>query len=276
MSLISMEKLFLIAGYKYQDLAENSWIDVSNKNIQILCFDHYFNKQTRAKILKLVRKENSQVFELRDLDGNLLLQATTWHKVFDPTTYSYVALGSIKKTDTIHLLDKKNRIVSAKVFATNKTSPILDMEVEDKHNYYSNDILSHNTVSGGNALRFYASQRLDIRKIDNIKTSDEQIGIRSRVKVVKNKVGAPFRIAEFNIMFGTGIDWAMDLLDSAVQAELINKSGAWFSYKGNNIGQGSSNTAQAIRDNEELANELKELLTNSKVAIPVDMEVSDE
>src|SRR5213593_2273862 len=108
------------------------------------------------------------------------------------------------------------------------------------------------TTTGGRALKFYASVRIDIRRIAAIKEGDIVTGSRTRVKVVKNKVAAPFREAEFDIMYGEGISKEGDLLDLAVNHNLLEKSGAWFSYKGERIGQGRENARQFLKDNKEV------------------------
>ncbi len=116
------------------------------------------------------------------------------------------------------------------------------------------------TTTGGNALKFYASVRLDIRRIGAIKDRDEVIGNQTRVKVVKNKVAAPFRTVEFDIMYGEGISKTGELIDLGVAANLIDKSGSWFSYKDQRIGQGRENAKQFMRDNPEIANEIEHAL----------------
>ncbi|MEZ4465926.1 MAG: recombinase RecA [bacterium] len=117
---------------------------------------------------------------------------------------------------------------------------------------------SPETTSGGNALKFYASQRLDIRRIGSIKLSgDEVVGNRTRVKVVKNKLAPPFRSHEFDIMYGQGISKAGDLLDLAVAAEVVAKSGAWYSYGGDRIGQGRENVKTFLDERPELLNEIE-------------------
>ena len=116
------------------------------------------------------------------------------------------------------------------------------------------------TTTGGNALKFYASVRLDIRRIGSIKDRDEVIGNQTRVKVVKNKVAAPFRMVEFDIMYGEGISKTGELIDLGVAANLIDKSGSWFSYKDQRIGQGRENAKQFMRDNPEMAAEIENAL----------------
>jgi recombination protein RecA len=107
------------------------------------------------------------------------------------------------------------------------------------------------TTTGGRALKFYSSVRIDIRRIAAIKEGDIVTGSRTRVKVVKNKVAAPFREAEFDILYGEGISREGDLLDIAVNNNLVEKSGSWFSYKGERIGQGRENARQFLKDNKD-------------------------
>lgn len=113
------------------------------------------------------------------------------------------------------------------------------------------------TTTGGNALKFYASVRLDVRRIDSIKDNGEVIGNRVKVKVVKNKVAPPFKLAEFDIMYGEGISTAGSILDSAVNAEIIKKAGAWFSYEGEKLGQGRQNVKNFLMDNPEIMYEVE-------------------
>jgi recombination protein RecA len=108
------------------------------------------------------------------------------------------------------------------------------------------------TTTGGRALKFYASIRVDIRRIAAIKDGDAVVGNRTKVKVVKNKVASPFREAEFDIIYGEGISKEGDLLDLGVAQNLIEKSGSWFSYKGDRIGQGRENARQFLKDNADI------------------------
>ena len=116
---------------------------------------------------------------------------------------------------------------------------------------------SPETTTGGNALKFYASIRLDIRRIGQIKEGDQVVGNRTRVKVVKNKVAPPFKSTEFDIMYGEGISYEGDLLDLAVQADIVNKMGAWYSYNKEKIGQGRENAKRYLQDNENVRNEIE-------------------
>jgi len=123
------------------------------------------------------------------------------------------------------------------------------------------------TTTGGNALKFYASQRLDIRRIGAIKEKEEIVGSQTRVKVVKNKLAPPFRTVEFDIMYGEGISKVGELIDLGVTANLIEKSGAWFSYKTQRIGQGRENAKQFLRDNPKIAAELEAALRTNAAGI---------
>lgn len=119
------------------------------------------------------------------------------------------------------------------------------------------------TTTGGRALKFYASVRLDIRKIENIKQDGEIVGNRARVKVVKNKVAPPFREAEFDIVYGKGISREGNILDLAVNLNLVEKSGAWFSYNGEKIGQGRENAKVYIKEHKDVAKELEDKIRDN-------------
>ena len=116
------------------------------------------------------------------------------------------------------------------------------------------------TTTGGNALKFYSSVRLDIRRTGAVKNGDEVVGNETRVKVVKNKVSPPFRQAEFQILYGQGIYRMGEVLDLGVKLKLVDKSGAWYAYKGSKIGQGKANAAQYLQDNPDMATEIEELV----------------
>jgi len=119
---------------------------------------------------------------------------------------------------------------------------------------------SPETTTGGNALKFYASVRLDIRRIGAIKKGDEIVGNATRVKVVKNKMAPPFKQAEFEIRYGEGVSHVGELLDLGVEEGLVNKAGSWYSYKGEKIGQGKDNSGNYLKENPEIADELEALI----------------
>ena len=130
---------------------------------------------------------------------------------------------------------------------------------------------SPETTAGGNALKFYSSCRLDIRRIGAIKDKEEIIGNQTRVKVVKNKVSPPFRVVEFDIMYGQGISKLGELIDIGVKSGIINKSGAWFSYKGDKIGQGRENSKIFLQENPQIASEIETLIRSKSDDLSEDL-----
>jgi recombination protein RecA len=127
---------------------------------------------------------------------------------------------------------------------------------------------SPETTTGGNALKFYASVRLDIRRTGTIKKGDDAIGNETKVKVVKNKVAPPFKTAEFDILFGEGISREGEVIDMGVEAKIIEKSGAWYAYQGEKIGQGRDNAREFLRENPDLAFEIENKVRES-LGIPL-------
>ena len=147
------------------------------------------------------------------------------------------------------------------VISRSKTTVIFINQIREKIGVM---FCSPETTTGGRALKFYSSMRLDIRRIGGLKDREDNVGNRVRVKVVKNKVSAPFRQAEFDILFNEGISREGDILDLAIEEKLIQKSGAWFSYDGENLGQGRENTRQHLRDHPELTESLREKIIAAK------------
>ena len=131
---------------------------------------------------------------------------------------------------------------------------------------------SPETTPGGRALKFYSSVRLDIRRIETIKQGQEAIGIRARVKVVKNKVAAPFRVAEFDVMYGTGISREGGLLDVGVASDIVSKSGAWFNYGDVRLGQGREQSKEFLRANQDIAQQLENQIRAKVADIDVPVE----
>lgn len=134
---------------------------------------------------------------------------------------------------------------------------------------------SPETTTGGNALKFYSSVRMDIRRIGSIKKGDEVIGSETRVKVVKNKVAPPFKTVEFDIMYGQGISREGEILDMGVEANIVDKSGAWYAYNGEKIGQGRDNAREFLRENADLAREIEGKIRSS-LNIPNNSAGADE
>jgi recombination protein RecA len=157
------------------------------------------------------------------------------------------------------------RLVPARILDIHVKPPArsmnrFDIEVEGSHNYFVDGVMVHNspeTTSGGRALKFYASVRLDVRRIETLKDGTEAVGSRTRIKVVKNKCSPPFKVAECDIIFGTGISREGGLIDLGVEQSIVRKSGAWYTYEGDQLGQGKENSRNFLRDNPDLANEIE-------------------
>jgi recombination protein RecA len=135
-----------------------------------------------------------------------------------------------------------------------------DIEVDGSHNYFADGVMVHNspeTTTGGKALKFYASVRLDVRRIETLKDGTEPVGNRTRVKVVKNKVASPFKQAEFDILYGKGISREGGLIDMGVEHGFVRKSGAWYTYEGDQMGQGKENARAFLMDNPDLSDEIE-------------------
>ena len=131
------------------------------------------------------------------------------------------------------------------------------------------------TTSGGRALKFYSSVRLEVRRADTIKNGSEMIGSRTKVKVVKNKVAPPFKQAEFDIMFGKGISASGNILDLGVEMKLIDKAGSWFSYNGERIGQGRENAKLFLEDNPEIMMEIEKKIRDIAFATADDTKAEE-
>ncbi|PYM16933.1 MAG: hypothetical protein DMD81_11025, partial [Candidatus Rokuibacteriota bacterium] len=145
------------------------------------------------------------------------------------------------------------RIVKRYVKPQTRGMNRFDLEVEGNHTYLADGVVVHNspeTTSGGRALKFYASIRMDVRRTETIKQGTESVGVRTKVKVVKNKLAPPFREAEFDVIYGEGISKAATVLDAGVEQGLIEKSGTWYTYKNERIGQGRENAKKWLQENQ--------------------------
>ncbi|MGH7403372.1 MAG: intein-containing recombinase RecA, partial [Candidatus Rokuibacteriota bacterium] len=135
-----------------------------------------------------------------------------------------------------------------------------DLEVEGNHTYLVDGVVVHNspeTTTGGRALKFYSSIRLDIRRQDTIKNGTEAVGVRTKVKVVKNKLSPPFREAEFDVIYGEGVSKEGSILDLAAEHNVVEKSGTWYTYKSERIGQGRENAKRYLKDNPKVLADLE-------------------
>ncbi|MCD8287877.1 MAG: recombinase RecA [Porphyromonadaceae bacterium] len=165
-------------------------------------------------------------------------------------------MGDSKMGLQARLMSQALRKLTATISKTNTTCIFINQLRDKLGVMFGNP----ETTTGGNALKFYASVRLDIRRIGQIKDGEEVIGNQTRVKVVKNKVAPPFRRAEFDIMFGEGISRSGEIVDLGVEKGIIKKSGSWFSYNETKLGQGRDAVKKCIQDNPELADELEALI----------------
>jgi recombination protein RecA len=152
------------------------------------------------------------------------------------------------------------RVVDVRVKPKTRSMHRFDLGVEGSHNYLADGVVVHNspeTTTGGKALKFYASVRLDVRRIETLKDGQEAVGNRTRVKVVKNKVSPPFKQAEFDILYGQGISREGSLIDLGVDNGIVRKAGAWYTYESDQLGQGKENARSFLKDNPDLANEIE-------------------
>jgi recombination protein RecA len=153
------------------------------------------------------------------------------------------------------------KIVKRYIKPQTRNTHRFDIEVEGQHTYLADGVIVHNspeTTTGGRALKFYASVRLDIRRQDAIKVGTESVGVRTKVKVVKNKLAPPFREAEFDVIYGEGISKAGTILDAAVEQSIVEKSGTWYTYKNERIGQGRENAKKWLQENHAALFELEQ------------------
>ena len=157
------------------------------------------------------------------------------------------------------LMSQALRKLTANISKTN-TSCVFINQLRDKIGVMFGN---PETTTGGNALKFYASVRVDIRKTNQIKEGEEIIGNRTRVKIVKNKLAPPFKKADFDILYGEGISQLGEIVDLGVDLDIIRKSGSWFSYGDTKLGQGRDAVKQIIKDNPELYDELKEKISEA-------------
>ena len=184
-----------------------------------------------------------------------------------PPSMSYQLLPRFQGQFNVEaqFVEPTQRLVAAVVLDVHVKPPTrsmrkFDIEVEGNHNYFADGVMVHNspeTTTGGRALKFYASIRLDVRRIETLKDGTEMVGNRTRIKVVKNKCSPPFKFAEVDLMYGLGISREGGLIDVGVDAGLVRKAGAWYTYEGDQLGQGKENARAFLRDNPDLADEIE-------------------
>lgn len=246
-----MENLFKLAGCEYKDMPQNSSMEISDKNIKIKSYNHENGVIEHNLVTHIVRKQDAAVWEIVNAVGDVFLRCTENHKVFSVDKKSYVAVCDLVNEERIMI--ESLGYVHVFVRKTNATSPILDIQVEKVENYFSNGMLSHNTTSGGQALKFFASMRIDIRRKEQHKgPGDVILGNHLNAKIIKNKLAPPFRQAEYDFYFDTGFDHEGSALKPGIECGVIERTGTWFSFEGEKVANGSKNFGPYMREHPDV------------------------
>ena len=227
---ISMENLFKKAGLDWKSMELNIAYDISDKNFMIESFNHETGQKEFKKILALVYKGESPIYEIKSKNtGKVLLTCSGGHRLWDEEMKRYTHVSELLYGSALKADGTSEEFVVEK---TDRVEPIVDMSVEGNENYFSNEILSHNTTTGGNALKFYASIRFTIRRKEYVTgvNSDDVIGIVSTLKTIKNKVASPFKTCEMKLLFGKGYQVEEEYVVALTKKGLIEKSGSWYSW----------------------------------------------
>ena len=224
-------------------------------------FDRFYARDLGVDIDSLIISQPDNGEQALEIADNLVRSGAIDMVVIDsvaaltPKSEIEGEMGDSKMGLHARLMSQALRKLTGSISKTNCTMIFINQLREKIGVMFGNP----ETTTGGNALKFYASVRLDIRRSTQIKDSDGNVlGNKTRVKVVKNKVAPPFRMAEFDIMYGQGVSKVGEILDVAVEHEIIKKSGSWFSYEDTKLGQGRDAVKQMIKDNPELIDELEE------------------
>ena len=220
MSSKTMEELFKKVGFEnYKDMKPYEFYDVSDKKVYIMSHNDVTNVNEKKLVEKVVFKGEAEIYDVVLKDGTVMLSGSEGHNVFDADTGKYVALGDVESFTALNNAGDK---VKCFVKKTGRKEPILDIQVKDNSNYFSNGILSHNT--GGTAIKFFASTRNRITKIDELTENiGIDAGIKIRVRNYKNKTGTPWRDAEMNLYFEKGFDSDAEYFDFLSEFGLITK-----------------------------------------------------
>ncbi len=262
----------------------NEPIDVSSFNRKIKTYSSINNNSTFSRVLKIIRKNDVNAFLV--YNGNDSFECSDDHKIAVKFSldkdYTFMEVSKLKGK-IFYIFDASSGWVRGFVKKLNKMIPILDFEVEDDHTYYSNGILSHNTIfgnpettSGGRALKFYSSIRLEVRKKEFLVGKDSEVlGMTTRIKAVKNKTASPFRKGEIQINFGYGLQYELECINFAINYGIIDKKGAWYFY-GEQKWQGVDALVQAMKDDSSLYMEIRDKVINFRNSIKNRKEVLDK
>ena len=226
-------------------------------------FDRFYAEKLGIDIENLIISQPDHGEQALEITDNLIRSGAIDMVVIDsvaaltPKSEIEGEMGDSKMGLHARLMSQALRKLTGSISKTNCTVMFINQLREKIGIMFGNP----ETTTGGNALKFYASIRLDIRRSTQIKNSDGVVmGNKTRVKIVKNKVAPPFKLAEFDIMYGQGISKVGEIIDHAVEAEIINKSGSWFSYEGTKLGQGRDSVKNLLKDNPELMETLEKKL----------------
>jgi len=230
--------------------------------VDVLSYDPLTGRIEPRRVLNWFDNGESDSFVHFEVAGGHRFAATENHLIFTPG--GEVKTGDLQIGDDVLVMERSGaapaKIIGRTVRVPAGSTHRFDLEVEGQHTYLADGVVVHNspeTTTGGRALKFYASVRLDIRRQDAIKIGTESVGVRTKVKVVKNKLAPPFREAEFDVMYGEGISKSGTVLDAGVEQGIIEKSGTWYSYKNERIGQGRDNARKWLQENANVLADLE-------------------
>src|SRR3989454_5684147 len=230
--------------------------------VDVLSYDPLTGRIEPRRVLNWFDNGETDSFVHFEVAGGHRFAATENHLIFTPG--GEVKAGDLQIGDDVLVMEGSGaapaKIIGRTVRVPARSTHRFDLEVEGQHTYLADGVVVHNspeTTTGGRALKFYASIRLDIRRQDAIKIGTESVGVRTKVKVVKNKLAPPFREAEFGVMYGEGISKSGTVLDAGVEQGIIEKSGTWYSYKNERIGQGRDNARKWLQENANVLADLE-------------------
>ena len=230
--------------------------------VEVLSYDPLTGRVEARRVVNWFDNGETDSFIEFEVAGGHRFAATENHLIFTPG--GEVKAGDLQIGDDV-LVAAGSTIAARKIIGRTLQVPSgsnhrFDLEVEGQHTYLADGVVVHNspeTTTGGRALKFYASVRLDIRRQDAIKQGTESVGVRTKVKVVKNKLAPPFREAEFDVLYGEGISKSGTILDAGVEQGIIEKSGTWYTYKTERIGQGRENARKWLQENPVVLSDLE-------------------